>query len=100
MFRPHTGAGKGLAFPMGNGYLLDMETLNLLEQRVLSLLDEVERLRVENARLRDEVESGLSNLAKENQMLKDSLDEEQRTRSAVLGRLDALLLRLNEHATE
>ena len=77
-----------------------MELLNLLEQQIDMLLGQLATLRQENARLRKEVETELSSLAAENQSLKDSLEEEKSTRAAVLGRLDSLLLRLKDSATE
>ena len=77
-----------------------MELLDLLEQKVNELLDRQTKLTEENARLRSEVEDGLSGLATENQALKESLEEERRTKAAVLSRLDALLLRLKVHPAE
>jgi len=77
-----------------------MELLDLLEQQIDMLLGQLTTLRQDNARLRNEVEAKLSSLTAENQALKDSLEEEKRTRAAVLGRLDALLLRLKDSAAE
>jgi len=77
-----------------------MELIDLLEQQTDMLLGQLATLRQENARLRNEVETELSSLVAENQTLKDSLEEEKRTRAAVLGRLDALLLRLKDNAAE
>ncbi len=75
-----------------------MELLDLLEQRVDALLAQQTKLAEENARLRLEVENGLSGLAAENQTLRESLEEERRAKAAVLSRLDALLLRLKAHS--
>ena len=74
-----------------------MELLDLLEQKMNELLDRQMKLVEENTRLRSEMENGLSDLAAENQALKESLEEERRTKAAVLSRLDALLLRLKSH---
>ena len=73
-----------------------MELLDLLENRVTSLFTQLETLREENRRLREEVESGLSTLAEENRTLKENLDEERRVKDNVLNRIDALLLRLKD----
>ena len=89
-----------LAFIARNGYLPAMELIDLLEQQIDMLLGQLTTLRQDNARLRNEVEAKLSSLTAENQALKDSLEEEKRTRAAVLGRLDALLLRLKDSAAE
>ena len=77
-----------------------MELLDLLEQQIDMLLGQLTTLRQDNARLRNEVETKLSSLAAENQALKDSLEEEKRTREAGLDRLDAILRRLKDSAAE
>ncbi|MBZ2172616.1 cell division protein ZapB [Nitratidesulfovibrio sp. SRB-5] len=73
-----------------------MELIDLLETRVTALLSQLETLREENSRLREEVEGGLSALAEENRILKEALDEERTVKDAVLTRIDALLLRLKD----
>lgn len=73
-----------------------MELIDLLETRVTALLSQLETLREENRRLREEVEGGLSALAEENRILKEALDEERTVKDAVLTRIDALLLRLKD----
>jgi cell division protein ZapB len=71
-----------------------MELLDLLESRVDSLVTEIEFLRRENAKLREDASTGLTVLAEENNYLKQALEEEQQLRDAVLKRVDGLLLRL------
>ena len=71
-----------------------MELLDLLESRVDSLVTEIEFLRKENAKLREDASAGLAVLTEENDYLKQSLEEEQQLKATVLKRVDALLLRL------
>lgn len=73
-----------------------MELIDLLETRVMALLSQLETLREENGRLREEVEGGLSALVEENRILKEALEEERTVKDAVLTRIDALLLRLRD----
>lgn len=73
-----------------------MELIDLLETRVTALLSQLETLREENSRLREEVEGGLSALVEENRILKEALEEERTVKDAVLTRIDALLLRLRD----
>jgi len=71
-----------------------MELLDLLESRVNSLVTEIEFLRRENAKLREDASVGLTVLAEENNYLKQALSEEQQLKDAVLKRVDGLLSRL------
>ena len=71
-----------------------MELLDLLESRVDSLVTEIESLRKENAKLREDASAGLANLTEENSYLKQALKEEQQLKDAVLKRVDGLLSRL------
>jgi len=71
-----------------------MELLDLLEGRVDSLVTEIEFLRRENAKLREDASAGLSGLVEENNYLKQALEEEQQLKDAVLKRVDGLLSRL------
>jgi cell division protein ZapB len=71
-----------------------MELLDLLESRVDSLVTEIEFLRRENAKLREDASAGLSGLVEENNYLKQALEEEQQLKDAVLKRVDSLLSRL------
>ena len=71
-----------------------MELLDLLESRVDSLVTEIEFLRKENAKLREDASAGLAALTEENSYLKQALAEEQQLKDAVLKRVDGLLSRL------
>jgi cell division protein ZapB len=76
-----------------------MELLDLLESRVDSLVSEIESLRKENAKLREDASAGLTALAEENSRLKQVLTEEQQVKDAVLKRVDGLLSRLQSVAS-
>jgi len=71
-----------------------MELLDLLESRVDSLVTEIEFLRKENVKLREDASAGLTSLTEENSYLKQALAEEQQLKDAVLQRVDGLLTRL------
>ena len=73
------------------------ELLDLLEERVSSLMDEVHALRQENAQLRRDMTEKTAPLVEQNSVLQEALDQERNTREAAAKRLDALLQRLNEH---
>jgi len=75
-----------------------MELLDLLENRIDSLVTEIEFLRKENAKLRENVSSGFAALTEENNYLKHALAEEQHLKDVVLKRVDGLLLRLQSIA--
>ena len=75
-----------------------MELLDLLESRVDSLVTEIEFLRKENAKLREDASAGLTSLTEENSYLKQALEEEQQLKDAVLRRVDGLLSRLQSVA--
>ena len=77
-----------------------MELLDLLEQRVSTLVTDMELLRKENDKLREEASVGLAALAEENAFLKHALEEEQQIKDAVLKRIDGLLQRLQDVAGE
>ncbi|KAF1076813.1 cell division protein ZapB [Halodesulfovibrio sp. MK-HDV] len=72
-----------------------MELIDRLEQRLESLLEEVELLKNENIQLKEEVEVSLSVLEEENRSLKDELEQERSTKDAVMGRIDGLLSKLS-----
>ena len=100
-----------------------MELLDLLESRVDSLVTEIELLRKENAKLREDTSANLTVLAEiellrkenaklredtsanltvlteENYYLKQALEEEQQLKHAVLKRVDGLLSRLQGTAS-
>jgi cell division protein ZapB len=75
-----------------------MELLDLLESRMDSLVREIEFLRKENLKLREDASSGLAALTEENSYLKQALEEEQQLKDAVLKRVDGLLTRLQSVA--
>lgn len=77
-----------------------MELLELLENRVASLIAEVELLRKENVKLRQDASAGLAALTEENNCLKHALEEEQKLKNAVLQRIDGLLQRIQSIAGE
>lgn len=77
-----------------------MELLDLLESRVASLITEVELLRKENAKLREDTSVGLASLTEENGYLKHALEEEQKLKDAVLQRIDGLLKRIQSVADD
>lgn len=74
-------------------YLKGMELLDLLEQRVGSLLDEVTALRAENRRLREDVAAG-QHRVEEIRVLQEELAQEKQVREQALTRVDALLRRI------
>jgi len=71
-----------------------MELLDLLESRVDSLVTEIEFLRKENLKLREDAAAGITALTTENNYLKQALEEEQQLKEAVLKRVDGLLSRI------
>ncbi len=80
-----------------------MELLDLLENRVTGLMAEVDRLRAENSRLREDVvtaESLLATSEEEKRALKESLTQEQQVKDAVLQRIDGLLQRLKDYGSD
>lgn len=74
-------------------YLKAMELLDLLEQRVGSLLDEATALRAENRRLREDVAAGQQRI-EEIRALQEALAQEKQVREQALSRVDALLRRI------
>ncbi len=83
--------------------VLLMELLDLLENRVAGLMAEVDRLRAENSRLREDVvaaESLLATSEEEKRALKESLTQEQQVKDAVLQRIDGLLQRLKDYGSD
>ena len=90
-----------LALAQDDAYTRIMkELLDLLEERVNSLLGEVQALRRENDQLRRDLADKVAPLADENASLKNALAEEQTTRETAARRIDALLRRLSERMPE
>ena len=76
------------------------ELLDLLEERVTSLLEETHALKQENARLRRELVEKTGPLAEENAALQEALAQERNARETAANRIDALLQRLTRHMPE
>jgi protease II len=73
-----------------------MELLDLFESQMESLVMEVQSLRKENAKLREDSTASLSTLTEENAFLKNALEEEQHLKEAVLKRVEGWLSHLQE----
>jgi len=71
-----------------------MELLELLENRLYSLVAEIASLRGENAQLRKNATSDVTALREENTYLKQALEQEQQIVGAMLTRFDGMLSRL------
>jgi regulator of replication initiation timing len=72
-----------------------MELLDLFESQMDSLVAEVQSLRKEVEKLREEA-AGLTTLTEENTYLKQTLEEEQQMKDAVLKRVDGWLSRIQD----
>ena len=84
-----------------------MELLELLEQRVATLITqvnsqraEIAKLEADNASLREEVETTMTILGEENNALKEALESERAIKDNVRGRIDMLLAQIRETADE
>ena len=75
-----------------------MELLDLFENQMESLVTEVQALRKENAKLREDTTASLATLTEENAFLKHALEEEQHLKEAVLKRVEGWLSHLQEIA--
>ncbi len=76
------------------------ELLDLLDERVTSLLEEVHVLRQENAQLQRDLSEKTGSLAEENSALREALAQERNARETAANRIDALLQRLTKHMPE
>ena len=76
------------------------ELLDALEERIIGLLGAIDDLRRENASLREDITKATSPLVEEIRALKESAARDEETKKAAVRRIDALLLRINEHITE
>lgn len=76
------------------------ETLDLLEQRVHSLLDEMNALQRENDQLRRDLTEKTGHLTEENASLKEALAREKNARETAAERINALLQRLTDRTPE
>ena len=76
-----------------------MELLDLREERVLDLVNETCRMRVEYRRMMQDTSGQTAEvqaLREENRILKESLAQEQKIKDEVLQRIDTLLERLKD----
>jgi len=76
------------------------ELLDLLDERVTSLLEEVHGLRQENEQLQQDLMDIIDPLEKENAMLKEALAQERTAKETAVERIDALLRRLTKPMPE
>lgn len=91
----------GLALAVIDAYSYSMnEILDLLEQHVLSLLEETDALRRENARLQRDLTEKTGLLAEEKSALQEALAQEKAARETAAERINALLQRLTERKPE
>ncbi|MDR3320772.1 MAG: cell division protein ZapB [Desulfovibrio sp.] len=77
-----------------------MEALEKLEQRIAEFLAKFDGQKAENVRIRAEaavVAVRMAELEEENRRLRASLVQEEGTRVDALKRIDALLLKIEEH---
>ena len=73
-----------------------MELLDLFESQMESLFTEIQSLRKENAKLREDSAASLVTLTEENAFLKNALEEEQHLKEAVLKRVEGWLSHLQD----
>ncbi len=76
------------------------ELLDVLDDRVTSLLRETDALRRENAQLRQDLTEKTGSLAEENAALQEALAQERIAKQTAVSRIDSLLQRLAEHMPE
>lgn len=76
------------------------EILDLLEQRVHSLLDEMNVLQRENDQLQRDLTEKTGHLMEENASLKEALAREKTARETAAERVNALLQRLTDRMPE
>ena len=73
-----------------------MNMLDLFEKQMEALLTELQGLRAENEKLRAGAASGIATLTETNNTLRQTLEEEQHMKDAVLKRVDGWLARLQD----
>lgn len=76
------------------------ELLDLLDERVGSLLRETDALRQENAQLRQNLAERTGSLAEENTVLQEALAQERAAKEMAANRIDSLLQCLAKHMPE
>jgi cell division protein ZapB len=79
---------------------MSMDLIEKLETRITGILEQLDTLKAENARLAAEVDSGRESLEEENRRLSEELDQEKAAKSAVLEKIDKLLAKIDEHSTK
>jgi len=83
--------GSLLDFAVRIGYAPDMDVIDILEERVMHMLNRLKALEEENAALKTVAQQ-------ENASLKEALEQERQNKNAVLSRVDQLLKKLQEPA--
>ncbi len=76
------------------------ELLDALDERVTTLLGEIDSLRQENIQLRQDLAEKTAPLAEENAALQEALAQERIAKQTAVSRIDSLLQRLAEHMPE
>lgn len=79
---------------------MSMDLFEKLETRITGILDQLDTLKAENARLVAEADSGREALEEENRRLSEELEQEKAAKSAVLEKIDKLLAKIDEHSTK
>ena len=77
-----------------------MELLDKLEERINTLLREMESVKDENRRLKENNQQELTRLAADNERLAEELERERSASQDVVRRLDALLEKLSDNTTD
>jgi hypothetical protein len=77
-----------------------METLDQLELCVDALLSQMDTLREENRKLKDEQDHAVTRLNEENTLLKTELEQEKQRAGAALEKVDAIIRRLKERTLQ
>ena len=76
------------------------ELLDLLEERVTSIMEEVHILRQENMQLRQDSTIKIEQMAEEVAELREALSKERDVKEMAANRIDTLLQRLTKQITE
>ncbi len=79
---------------------MSMDLIEKLEARITGILEQLDTLKAENARLAAEADTGREALEEENRRLSEELDQEKAAKSAVLEKIDKLLVKIDEHSTK
>lgn len=76
------------------------ELMDLLEERVISLVEEMDALRRENVQAKQDLAEKTGSLEEENAALREALSQERAARETAARRIDALLQRLAKYLPE